>query len=428
MINSSDLEPFFNGKLDLSETFLSHFGDKESFMLLDGKLYSLHGIANKDYRGKILCVEGQRITLEESEDIVFLERRYLEKNRERIAKFLKQGLKNVNEHSSEFLEKRDKAKFSWLEELDVEDFLYDWFIPAYWKMNSRKAKSNTNSNEKNNRLSVSLEDILRGVEKKKIFLNELKKETKAQRLAMVLGELYKIPIKPKSDKNIINFEERVHVVSLPFLEEAYRARIEKEIKSCMVENVAKAIEKANTEKTLDDKIKRGAVGNFPKNLKFEKVSENEYIVVKKIPAYTLLKKRKYYHFRETRIGIRVYSVDGKIRFNEGAFVYNDPRYLHPFVSSGDDSKERKICYGNMNNQELRMKKWGINQDYDASEEDVAKSMVMILHKANMIMMHGHSLNSEVTPYQFLDGLSELAMRKRDALSLEKKKGVRIFKI
>ena len=137
----------------------------------------------------------------------------------------------------------------------------------------------------------------------------------------------------------------------------------------------------------------------------EKVSENEYVLVREIGEYGVEWKGEFYLFPPTRIGLEFTKTDKRYNIGSMAFMYKKPEYKHPYLQGRYGEDKRVICTANMLN--LIHSKINFVSSSDGPENITAlmKSAINLLYRFERIITSG--FNSEHTPFYSIEDSARL---------------------
>ncbi len=408
--------------LSLDENpFLNYFSQEgKDIAFINGGIYSIEE-NNSGEKGDII-IFNKEYSLIKIEDICNLEKKFLEQNSNNIDTFRKSTLDTLsNEHKklNKSIKRLRKNK-----KRNIEDFIFNYLIPIKKKESIIEESDLYEGNPPD---IIRLDSIINEeFDEGQSFLEKTLSSIDKEYEGFILSpkKIFGIPkIKKVSKLLDKNKKYRVnnsnYIDSIDKFQSKYHSFIEKSIENKMQKSALSFIEKLYNEQAVLENCDKRLPGN-KEGMYFDKKSENELVIYKKLDKFILNSNPNYFLFPSTRIGLRLTSNNDKIHLNEKPFVYKDPNYKHPFVPSVGGN-EKKICLGDGNSNQYRRNKWHIRQD---SNEDVAKSILEIFDRTEKMF---YSIKDE-NPNNVYCSVDESSAEKIPSYRVDslKRRGVPVF--
>lgn len=397
--------------LDLSRTPISNFPRDEFILFAKDKLYFL----TKDHvpeSGKKINIVGKDYGLIESESFLDLEKDYLKENKKGIDSFKSEYLKEVSEGNKIIKEKYNDLERSLRQEGSVSSLVRNYFFPITKGIDIEKIIEEDKKREENEK-KIDI-DKIKGIDlsQEPSYLRSFLQEKGSPPFLFAKGKCYQV-----SDSRF----KVIHKIG--DLEKKYKGFLKNKIKNKIRKSLDSYVNWL-VEKDMSDLKEKVSSATSKPDSRFgaDKISENEYVLFKKIGDYGVEWDGHFYLFPPVKVGICLIKTPWGYKIDEGVFVYNNPYYKHPFITGDKGDERREICTAG----ELGKIHKNINFVSSGGKKEKAslmKSAKSALDYFEDILKRGHN-----TTHRPMDSIPESAKQisKKEAEKLNQR-GVEFFK-
>lgn len=359
------LEFDIKSRPSLEGTILESFDVTEDFFIFYSDRLYTHGYVVKDCdgndRGKIIYNRTE-ILLEESEDFARIEQMFFEKNKNNIENFKERVLDELLERYNRSEKAISDLRESIERRFSLPDFILNEIFTLY---NRRKSKALSNRskidmmlNEKKD-FKKTIPDTLNidsFSDNKSCFLKLIEDESssiKKGKINGVIGFFGHVYGFYSKDVPIINLdslsESLVHLGTFKEFNKRYKKylsdKVEEKVKELFSERIC--FLKRNEAK-VDLVRKMSNISARKKEdgeIGFEKISEGEYTVYKKLPRFIMKKNGNYYMFPKAKIATVIYANESALKVKVPGFIC-ESYYKHPFTRSNGGGRTN-LCHGSL---------------------------------------------------------------------------------
>ncbi|MDD5178640.1 MAG: hypothetical protein PHT54_05185 [Candidatus Nanoarchaeia archaeon] len=409
-------------------TFLSFFElNNIPFAIVEDRIHTVE--KNTDSKDS-LHYNFKKYGIEQSEEVLVLEKEFLEKNKELIENYMawyidKNFLSKINDSRARL--HNLKESYEKIQDNSVERFIV---VDVFNKFNNREIEKN---------LDNKAEEILNSS-----FVRSYPRisdiQLKYSLLGYVLGNalvmdhrVYDLEI--NSDQNADCLFFRKHKFNLQFksplinLKQTYSGLIKKAVEESALSFGQSFSEVLSSQKKVLDSLE-GLVNrenSFKNNnraedhnIGFEKMNNNIYGIYMNLSPFLVKKKENYYHFEKAKIGFAI-KVDGTtFRINDAPRIL-DGYYVHPFVNVTG-----YICFGKTDWESI-----GVNftREYDfyRSRDASAETLANILRRGEMNLTRGH-FGKMVNGFSDFSNIPIIARSRYEALNYARRNSIPEWRI
>lgn len=363
-------------KRQLTPSIISFFPNDELIATNKGKLYFL---SSEEGPMKIKF-KGNQFSLIESESLFDLEQDYFKDNKDFIEDMKKSYLNKIKSKNDSMKDISSKFESSFQKENSIDLMVKNYFFPA----------------TKN----IDIKEIIDNVEK----YQDLNKKLEAGRPKDVnlnfkpsLLEFYlsrksnSLPIIFTNNKAFffdsrLTFLDGIHSLDKDykkFLKAKVGERIKNSFDEYLKETINKDMSVINTKKQLES-----IVGSPHRDFGADKISNNEYILFKKVKEYGVEYENSFYIFPQTLVGVALSKNSSGYKLGDRGFLYKNPNYAHPYAEGAKGNDKRSICTAG--NHGAILKQIDFSGSSKEGNAKLMKSAVRLIGRFENILKRGHN--------------------------------------
>ena len=401
--------------LKLEDTVLDSFlRTGEIFVVYNERIYTLgNSTENPEFEESIfLKYKNAFFVLQEADDFSELEKIFLSSNQENIEQFKERTLSQMSERNEQLKQEVLNLRSSLDRKFSLSEYIVNKIFSLY---NERKPTCKPSGLEvsldfeeyKDNKVDFHSLNLVNPESYFSGLFSEINSATRScmNGLIGIFGYLYGFVIKDNL-VDLNNFPKSY--ISLGSLEEfigKYKERIERALKRKIADSLEDnlAVLRNNEEKVL---LAKNQLSQSPMrkndegNIGFEQITDNRFVVYRKIPDFIMKRNGNFYHFPAARIGVIIEQSQNKesLRmpnpdgfFNGPGFVFEPGKeYRHPFTRAKNNDYGTELCHG--------YSKWSTYGEHDVDTQwqkikDLEKShfpeqVLIVLTRIEDIMKTG----------------------------------------
>ncbi len=388
----SNIEINLSGNLELSNTIFNSFiGDEDIHIYSFNKFYSIiDQINDEEVENHYLNYEGKKLKIEESENLKGLEAKFLEKNTDNIKNFQSRNLDKLSDEYDEIRENIFALKDSINKDFSIEELISDYIFALHQRKKITDSLDykdirlpEENLTEKTGFEEIDFSDMKNSILEE--LVDEISYEHNKRLGGLIIVDNDIHGFFPTRERKQINFDDAFYLDSIKNFNKKYKEKLSEEIKKMIKQNFDSEILKINESREalrkLDDKRKKN-INTRQEDIGFDKISNDEYIVFRKLAEYIVKKKGDCYLFPKVNVGTRIFKQRNSLSFSVPGFIYKTPNYFHPFVHKKPNDIQN-ICHAE---KSIKKDRYNFRK---LDKKEFAINILKILNFAESVLIDGY---------------------------------------
>ena len=360
----------------LSPTIFSFLPKDELILINKGKLYFL-SFKETSLKAKL---SGMEFFFIESESLLEIEQDYLKSN----SKYIKAIFDSITQEikSRESVSERIVKNFesSFQGKVSLDSIIKNYFYPATKRINVKEILKNVEKFEHLQKESSlkSLKDINLMFEPSLIetYLNQ---KYGKRPLLYTGGKISPLD----NQKHLLEDLNKLNRDYKTFLSNKIKNLIEKDFENLLDNAINKNSSILKTKNQLES-----IVSSPHPSFGADKISDNEYILFKKVESYGVEYGGSFYLFPPTKVGLGISMNGNGCHIQDRGFIYDDPSYAHPYVEGAKGKKRRSICTAG--NHSKILNKLSFEENAGLKTINAMNSAIGLLDSFENILKRGHN--------------------------------------